>query len=306
MLLSPNLRGAVLISASMAGFTINDALVKVLFSSMNMGQVMFLRGIFATALVAVILAYSPGAKRVGLLLQPVVAIRALFEMGATISFLLALSHLPIANVSAVMQALPLVVTLGAAFFLSEPVGWRRWIAIIVGFAGVLIIVRPGFSGFSAWSLLALGAVVCSATRDLVTHRISSEIPTAYITTVTSIAITFCGGVLIVPMGGWSEVSMWALLLLGLAAVAMICAHQFIIASLRVGDISFIAPFRYTAFLWALLLGYLFFGDVPDFLMLLGAGIVVASGLYALYREHRVGTQRPIAESTGPGMAPDGL
>lgn len=306
MALSPNMRGALFMSIAMAGFTINDSLVKLVSTSMNMGQAMLLRGIFATALLALLMSGNNGARgRPGLLMHKCVVIRVLCEIGATVTFLLALFNLPIANVHAVLQALPLGVTMGAALVFSEPVGWRRWSAIFAGFLGVLIIVRPGFEGFSTWSLLAVATVIFCVVRDLATQRIPPDTPTALVSAATSFAVMACGAVLVLPFGGWSPLTLPTTAALFAAAVALVVAYQFIITALRSGDISFMAPFRYTGLIWAIALGFFVFGDVPDGMMLLGAAIVVASGLYALYREQVVDRKRPIADSTSPGMAPGG-
>ena len=291
---------------AMVGFTLNDAITKFSSESMNMAQVMFIRGAFASLFVG-LLAWQRGAlARPGSMLQPMVAIRVLGEAGATVAFLVALAHLPIANVSAVLQALPLAVTMGAALVFNEGVGWRRWLAIAVGFAGVLIIVRPGFEGFSVYSLLALTSVVCCAVRDLATKRIPEAIPTLLVSTATALAMTVLGAALLSPMGGWTPMTAKSTVLLALAAVLVLIGYQFIIMAMRVGDISFIAPFRYTALLWSILLGLFIFGDLPDLPMILGATIIIASGLYALYRERVVGRQKTAAESAGPDMAPDGI
>jgi len=291
---------------AMVGFTLNDAITKFSSESMNMAQVMFIRGAFASLFVG-LLAWQRGAlARPGSMLQPMVAIRVLGEAGATVAFLVALAHLPIANVSAVLQALPLAVTMGAALVFNEGVGWRRWLAIAVGFAGVLIIVRPGFEGFSVYSLLALTSVVCCAVRDLATKRIPQAIPTLLVSTATALAMTVLGAALLSPMGGWTPMTAKSTVLLALAAVLVLIGYQFIIMAMRVGDISFIAPFRYTALLWSILLGLFIFGDLPDLPMILGATIIIASGLYALYRERVVGRQKTAAESAGPDMAPDGI
>jgi Permeases of the drug/metabolite transporter (DMT) superfamily len=303
--LSPNLRGALFMSIAMAGFTINDTLMKSVSASMNMGQAMLLRGIFATALLLLLAARENVPMRPGMLMQKHVLIRTVGEVGATVTFLLALFQLPLAIVTAVLQALPLGVTLGAALIFSEPVGWRRWGAIIAGFLGILIIVRPGFEGFSAWSLCALASVVFCVIRDLATRRIPRAVPTSLVSTATSVSVTLCGALLVQPFGGWTPVTLSDTAPLAAGAIALVFGYQFIIAAMREGDISFIAPFRYTGLLWAIILGYIVFGDVPDAAMLVGGAVVVASGLYALYREQVVGKKRPITESTGPGMAPDG-
>ncbi|TPM05581.1 MULTISPECIES: DMT family transporter [unclassified Mesorhizobium] len=306
MPLSPNLRGALFMVVAMAGFTLNDAITKYSSQSMNMAQVMLIRGAFASLFVG-LLAWQRGALvRPRSMLQPLVALRVLAEAGATVTFLVALAHLPIASVSAVLQALPLAVTMGAALVFGEAVGWRRWLAIAAGFAGVLVVVRPGFDGFSMFLLVALASVACCAVRDLATKRIPQAIPTLLVSTATALAMTVVGALLLSPMGGWTPMTGKATALLALAAVLVLIGYQFIIMAMRSGEISFIAPFRYTALLWSIVLGLLVFGDVPDMTMIIGASTIVGSGLYALYRERVVGRRRIVAESTGPAMAPDGI
>ncbi len=304
--LSPNMRGAVFMSVSMAGFTMNDAITKTMAESMNMAQVMLMRGAFATLLIGFLAWRSGALTGLGHLANPTVALRVFGEVAATVTFLVALSRLPIANVSAVLQALPLAVTMGAALFLGEAVGWRRWLAIAAGFVGVMIIVRPGLEGFSAYSVLVLVCVFFCALRDLATRRVPADIPSLYLSTATAAAVTLTGAVLLVPFGGWAPMSAADTGMLAIAAVLLLFGYQFIIMAMRVGAISFVAPFRYTALLWAIVLGVLIFGDVPDLAMIVGSAIIVASGLYTLYRERVVGPSRPAATSTTPGMQPDGM
>ena len=300
------MRGSAFMAVSMAGFTANDVLTKAVSAEMNMGQVMLLRGLFATTLVVAIAWHQGALRHIGRIRHPMVAARVAGEAFATVCFLIALSHLPVANVSAVLQALPLAVTMGAALIFGETVGWRRWLAIAAGFAGVLIIVRPGFEGFSVYSLWALGCVFFCAIRDLATRRIPAAIPSLLVSTATAMTVTLTGAVLTGPFGGWTTPSGTALVMLATAATLLVVGYQFIIMAMRMGDISFIAPFRYTALLWAIGLGYLVFGDVPDAAMNVGSRIIIASGLYTLYRERVRGAERPAAQSTAPGMAVDGL
>jgi drug/metabolite transporter (DMT)-like permease len=206
----------------------------------------------------------------------------------------------------VLQALPLAVTMGAALIYGETVGWRRWMSIIVGFAGVAIIVRPGFEGFSVYSLVALVCVAFCTGRDLATRRIPDRIPTLLISTATVLAVSICGAFLVQPMGGWTHPNTFDLFLLACAAGLLLVGYQFITISLRTGDISFVAPFRYTGLLFSILLGFLIFGDIPDFPMIAGSAVIVVSGLYMLYRERVVGRSKAASESVGPSMAPDGL
>lgn len=293
-------------TVSMAGFTINDAIAKAVSETMNMGQVMLVRGFFATIFVG-LLAWQQGAFGPWRhTLNPMLLLRIAGEMAATVSFLVALANLPIANVSAVLQALPLGVTMGAALVFGERVGWRRWLAIGVGFAGVLIIVRPGFEGFSEYSLLALLCVLFCTVRDLATRRVPKEIPSSFLSFCTAVAVSACGAVLVGPMGGWSPLTTWNVGMLAAGASMLVVGYLGIIAAMRVGDISFIAPFRYTALLWALLLGFVIFADVPDAVMFIGATIVVGSGLYTLYREQVVGRRKIVAETTDASMSPDGI
>lgn len=288
---------------AMSGFTMNDSITKLMSSEMNFGQVMLVRGLFAMVLIAALAIHQGAIRPLRTLFVRPVALRIIGEVGGTISFLAAITHLPLANTSAIMQSLPLMITLGAAVGFGEPVGWRRWSAIVAGFIGVLIIVRPGVAGFNQFTLLALVSVLFCSMRDLATRQIPSHIPSLFITLLTTITVTTAGAVILFPLGGWTPLSGHSVGMLALAAVLVLIGYQCVIVALRSGDISAIAPFRYTALLWAMLLGYLVFGDVPDGMMVLGASIIVASGLYAFYRE-RI-RHREIA-ARAAGLPPDGL
>ncbi|MGM4963549.1 DMT family transporter [Tardiphaga sp. 1201_B9_N1_1] len=303
MSLSPSLRGSVLMAIAMAGFSLNDALTKFLTLHMNFGQVMLVRGLFAVVLIGALATQRKALRPLRILFVPSVALRVFGEIGGTVTFLASLAHLPLANVSSIFQSLPLAITLGAALIFGEQVGWRRWLAIAAGFVGVLIVVRPGMEGFNQFSLLALLSVAFCTVRDLATKRIPTEIPSLFVTFLTTIVVTIVGAILLVPLGGWTPPSNGALALLLLAAVLVLIGYQCVILALRAGDISAVAPFRYSQLLWAMLLGYLVFGDVPDGPMVLGASVIVLSGLYAFHRE-RVRNRLPAASA--PSMPPDGL
>ncbi|WP_349253275.1 DMT family transporter [Bradyrhizobium sp. CB3481] len=287
----------------MAAFTANDSITKVVSSEMNFGQVILVRGLFAMVLVAAFAWYQDALRPLRTLMIKPVVLRVIGEIGGTLAFMVALVHLPLANTSAILQALPLAITLGAAVIFGEPVGWRRWSAIAAGFIGVLVIVRPGLAGFSQYSLFALVSVAFCTLRDLATRRIPAKIPSLFITLLTTVTVTSAGGVILVPLGGWSPPSATALGLQALAAVLLLIGYQCIISALRTGDISAVAPFRYSALLWAMSLGYLVFGDVPDAMMVTGAATIVASGLYAFYRE-RIRHRALAAESSG--SPPEGV
>jgi drug/metabolite transporter (DMT)-like permease len=269
---------------SMAGFTINDTFVKLASAQMNAGQIMFVRGMMASAMLF-LLCWKTGALRPPrLLLNRAVLGRSVGEMLATVTFLIGLAHMPIGNASALLQALPLAVTMGAASFMGEPVGWRRWAAIIAGFIGVTIIVRPGAEGFNGWSLMILACVFFATARDLFTKTASKEIPSAFMSLATASIISLAGLLLIAPLGGWSPMSLKSFSWLAAASFFILFGYQYVIQSMRTGEVSFIAPFRYTSLLWAIGLGFLVFGDAPDFWMVIGSLIVVASGVYTFHRE----------------------
>jgi drug/metabolite transporter (DMT)-like permease len=282
-----NIRGALYMTLAMGTGALSDTAVKALAVNMNMGQIMLLRGIAATVLIT-LLAYHRGALRpLSVVAQPMVVIRSLGEIGATVTFLIALARIPLANASAILQAIPLAVTMGAALFLREPVGWRRWTAIIVGFTGVLIVVRPGLEGFTVDSLLVLATVAFAAVRDLATRKIPPGVPSLFISAITAPAIALTGAVLVVPMGGWQPVATLDVVYLLAAALLLLVNYQFITMAVRVGEISFVAPFRYTNLPLAMVLGLFVFAEVPDVFMIAGAAVIVGSGLYALHRERRL-------------------
>jgi drug/metabolite transporter (DMT)-like permease len=290
-------------AVSMAAFSVNDAAAKFLTTQMNFGQVMLLRGLFACVLIGALTAHQGALRPWRMLLVPAVALRVCGEIGGSGLFLAALSFLPLGNVTAIVQSLPLAMTLGAVLLLGEPVGWRRWMAIAAGFIGVLIIVRPGAEGFNQYSVLALVSVCFYAMRELVTKKIPAEIPTLFVSFLTTIAVTAAGAVLVFPLGGWHEPSLQSTSLLALAAVTTLIGYQCAIAALRAGDISTVAPFRYSQMLYAMLLGFVVFGEVPDHAMVFGAVVIVLSGIYAFHRE-RV-RDRPLSVNAS-SVPPDGV
>lgn len=286
MAMTENTRGAMFMALAMASFTINDALVKSVTPFMNTGQIMFVRGVMTTILIVALAKYFGALRPIKTLFRPLVLLRTASEISATVLFLTALGQVEFASLSSIMQSLPLVVTLGAALFLGEPVGWRRWVAIGIGFAGVLIIIRPGSDGFTTGALLAIASVFVTACRDLATRRMYADVPSLTISMFTAIANTLFGAMLIVPLGGWQPMEWDVISHLAIASILVLSGYQTVIFAMRSGEISFVAPFRYTSLLWALLIGVLVFGEKPDIWTLIGAAIVIASGIYTFYRERR--------------------
>lgn len=282
--ITDNTRGALLMMASMASFTFGDTCIKALGSTLPLSQIMTIRGVVASLFILG-LAHTLGHVRLRIPRRDLglVAIRSLAEVAASYFFLTALVHMPIANITALLQMLPLTVTVGGALFFAEPVGWRRWLAIAVGFAGMLLIVRPGSEGFDAWSLYALIAVACVTLRDLSTRRMSAAVPSLMVTLAAAVSVLIFS--LFWSLGqDWQPIGGSSALLLAAASAFIVAGYSFSVMVMRVGEVSFVAPFRYTGLLWALVLGFVVFGDWPAMLTLIGAGLIVGTGIFTLWRE----------------------
>lgn len=286
MAISDNLRGAALMTTSMTAFTLNDMFVKLLGDHLPFFQFLLLRTIGATFFMLWL------AARAGAIRWPekkqdrwLIAVRSLAEMAAAFFFLTALIHMPIANVTAILQALPLTVALGAALFLGEEVGWRRFAAIGVGFIGVFLIVRPGPDGFSIYAFYGLLAVIAVTIRDLAARRLSPEVPSltvALFSVLTILAFSSVGAV----GTEWVPLRPIDWVWLAGSAITIIGGYLFSVSAMRSGEIGFVAPFRYTSLLVALVVGLLVFNEWPDHITMIGAAIVVATGLFTLWRERQ--------------------
>jgi drug/metabolite transporter (DMT)-like permease len=287
MRLTDNLRGALLMMASMAAFTSNDAFMKALLDDLPFFQTVFLRQLLTVALIFP-LAHALGGLRLRFSGRDgrLVALRTLSEVGAACCFMTAIAHMPLANATAILQALPLTVALGAALFLGESVGWRRVVAIGIGLVGVLLIVQPGADGFNIYALWALAAVACVTVRDLLTRGLSADVPSI------GVAVWAAAGVLVFAgfaslAEDWQPVALAEAGMLLAAAVLINAAYLFSIMVMRVGEIGFVAPFRYSGLLFALTIGVVVFGERPNAVMILGSLIVVATGCYMIGRTHRL-------------------
>jgi drug/metabolite transporter (DMT)-like permease len=287
MPLSDNLRGALFMAIAMAAFTINDMFMKLITQDLPLFQAIALRGaLTVAALGALVIITAQGRFTLPRKDGVIVGIRAVAEVAATFTFIAALMHMELANLSAILQSLPLLVTLAAALFFGDRIGWRRMTAIAIGFAGVLIIIRPGTDGFDVWSLVGLASVATVVVRDLSTRQLSRAIPSVTVAFWTSVLLTLSSGALSIGQG-WVMPQTATLVMIPAAAIGVIAGYLTIIRAMRVGDIGVVAPYRYTALLWAVVLGWLAFGDLPDFWTLVGSAIVVATGIFTIWRERKV-------------------
>jgi drug/metabolite transporter (DMT)-like permease len=288
MALSPNARGAVYMNLSMAAFTLNDTAMKTVTETLPLFQTIGMRGILSVLGLAVLAAATTGlALRLRGPAARMTGLRAGAEVFATALFLAALVQMPLANLSAILQALPLAVTLAAAVVFGERVGWRRMTAILVGFAGVMMILRPGGAEFGLWSLMGVGSMLCVVVRDLATRRLPEGTPTATVALWSAIAVTAMG-LAGTAVQGWQVPNGREAGLVAVAAGFLIVGYVCGVNAMRHGEVGAVAPFRYTSLLWAIVLGWLVFGTFPDGWTLAGAALVVASGIFTLVREARLG------------------
>lgn len=292
-----NLRGGALMVLAMLGFALEDMLIKLMAGGLPVWQIIGALGLGGAAVFGTVLVIRGQRLFSRVWLGPVILLRNAGEVIGAVGFVSAITLIPLSTASAILQSAPLAVTLGAALFLGEPVGWRRWSAILVGFAGVLLVIRPGMSGFDALSLLAVLGVAGLTLRDLATRRA----PVA----VSSFQLSFMAFLSLVPtaaaMALVDPLPMvlpaprdWAMLAAAVGVGTL--AYYALVAAMRVGEIGFVTPFRYSRMLFALVIGMAVFGERPDGLMLAGSAIIVGSGIYTVWRERKL---RPAARPPLP-------
>ncbi|WP_375255252.1 DMT family transporter [Yoonia sp.] len=283
-----NIRGAAFMVFSMFCFAVEDALIKLLAEAMPVGQILSL-----ICLGGLILFLCWSKFKGENLWQPAyldtkVVLRSFSDVAGAMMFVTSLTLIPLTTASAVIQATPLVVAMGAAVFLGQGIGWRRWIAILIGFAGVLIIIRPGMEGFTPATLLAVGGMLGLAARDLFTRGLTVTLSGTQLAIHTFALIVPAGFILMYLQGQTPTVpdTRDTLILIAAIFISMI-AYLAIVAATRGGNAGIISSFRYSRMIFALIIGYLVFAEVPDAVTLIGAGIIVTSGIYTLRRETKL-------------------
>ena len=280
-----NLRGIALMVAAMGAFALEDMFVKRAAETLPPGQILIILGTGGAALFG-LLALSRGQRlwSRALVSRPVL-LRNLGEIVATSGYVTAIALTPLSSASAIIQATPLAVTLGAALFLGAEVGWRRWSAILAGFLGVLLIVRPGAAGFEPTSLFAVQAVLGLAARDLASRATPRSVGSLQLSTYAFAVIVPVGAAMLaIGHAGPAPVGAGDALRLGLALGTGMVGYYAIVEAMRVGEVAVVTPFRYTRLLFAMAIGILVFGERPDGATLAGAAIILATGLYTLWRE----------------------
>ena len=278
-----NRRGIIALIAATAAFTINDATVKLVTRALPTGEIIFIRGLMTVICLAGALAAMGQLGKITTLLNRWVAIRSLLDACATTLFVTALVRMNLADLISIILASPLIMTAMSVVLYNEKVGWRRWTAIAVGLVGTLFIVKPAPGSLDVWALLGLGTAFASASRDLITHRLSPRIPSLAIGTAACVAVTMAGA-LIGLTEQWRVPNGNELALLSGTAVVLSIGIFIIVKPFRGVEISVVSPFRYTLLLWGIVAGYVILGEVPDRWSFIGGALIVGSGIYTLHRE----------------------
>ncbi|MCZ8042616.1 MAG: DMT family transporter [Beijerinckiaceae bacterium] len=293
-----NRRGIIAMLAAMALFVCNDALMKLAREVYPAGQAITLRTGFAVLIaLGLVLAFREGGK-LRLALRPIVLLRGLIDAGVTLTFIWALAEMPLADVTAILLASPIIIVVLAVVLRIERVGWRRTVAVFVGFCGVLVVLRPATDSFNAAALVALASACLAAGRDLLTRKIGNEIPSTVIALMTTaiVGVVACGyGLLEVWQPVWRRETSYVAAAAALMAAGSIC----IISAYRNTDVGVVSGYRYSVVILAVIMGYLVWGEVPDPIAGLGIAMIVASGLYTMHRQQVVPQSQLKLPSTPP-------
>ena len=278
--------GIGLMLAACFMFSLNDAMGKWLLTTYSVGELLLIRSMAALVMLAPLL-YREGwqpfrtAPRPGL--QVLRIVLSSCEVGL---FFWAVTYLPLADVVTFYLAGPIFVTMLSALILREPVGWRRWSAVLAGFTGVVIALRPSAASFSLPALIALAGSLFFSFLMIVTRVVRGTSDTVLVS--TQMAGTLVIGAVLAPIG-WVTPTARDGFLMALIGVVALFAHACVNRSLKLAPASIVVPYQYTLILWAMVFGYFVFGDVPGLALVVGAAIIVVAGIFIFIREHKHGT-----------------
>ena len=287
-------RGVIAMILGGALFVINDAHVKLATETMPLGKLLVVRGLFAIACVLALIFGYGNIRHISSAAKPIVLLRAAFEFLVSLCYVTAISQLPIGDLTTIMQATPIIMTILCAVLRIEHVDWPRWMAVLIGFGGVLLIAQPGGSNFTLYTLSALASASFVALRDLVTRQIKASVPPAVVILTTTIFAS-CGGLILGLTETWHMPTDFEFVLLFGAAIIVTIANSLMVTAYRCADVSILSPLRYLVVLWAAIMGFFVFGEVPIGISALGAALIVGGGLYTGYHE-RARNKRGQAQS----------
>jgi len=283
---SANLRGSLWMVAAMAGFAVEDMFLKSVTTHIPLGQALLIFGLTGAAFFALLTRRAGEALLHPALLSRPLLIRSSFEVAGRLFYSLAIALTPLSTASAILQATPLVVVAGAALLFGESVGWRRWTAITIGFAGVILILRPGVEGFTLLSLVTVAGMIGFAGRDLATRAAPPALSNRQLGFIGMAMLAVAGALILTVTGGAKVPDPTALAHLAGMTAFGIFAYNALTIAMRTGEVSVVTPFRYTRLVFAMIFGILVFHERPDALTLAGSALIVASGLYTLTRSRR--------------------
>jgi len=285
--MSENFRGAVLMMICMGAFVLNDAFVRLAGGSLPLAQILFFRGLLTT-ITLLLVAFYTGVFKLKVPRQDkwLIFFRSVTEALAAYFFLTAVMNMPFANVTAILQILPMTVTFAAAIIFKEKVGKFRISLILFGFLGVILIINPAKDGFNIYAGYALISVLLITIRDVLSRKLSFDVPTLIPAVSASLGVLLFSTILIINTA-FQPPSLQNSFFIGSAAFFIIFGYYTAILVMRAGEISFIAPFRYSAMLFALLIGFIFFEEQPSKTALLGMIIVMLSGVALIKRNNTV-------------------
>lgn len=277
-------RGILLMIAGSTVFATNDAFSKLALSHIPPSELLAVRGVMAMLILGALLGYRGELPALRFGIDRRVLLRALAEAGVAVLFITAIITMSIGDASAIIQVAPLATMTAAVLFFGARIGTRRWLAVIIGFLGVTLIIKPGSTAFDPIALMPLAAAFLIAFRDFVTGRIGTHVPTLIVTFMTAavgMTIGFAGS----AVETWQPLDLITLAYLGGGAITMICGHMLTIAAFRGNDAAVIAPFRYAAVVASVALSAIVFNDMPDLVSIGGMALIMAAGLYTMH-SHR--------------------
>ena len=281
-MISENTKGAFLISLAAACYVMSDIFMKFLSSEISIFQITFLRGLLVTFF---LFSYCYISKASFFIREWkdrfVIGIRSILEVIMTYTFLAALFNMNVANANAILQLIPLMVLLGSFAFLRQSPKTHEWIAVLFGCLGAVIIIRPGALDFNFYTIHALVAVFCLAARDLLTVRLNKKIPSNIVAFYSALMLTLASFLLSKEPVHFGDLSNSLFILY--TAIFVSIGYIASVAAMRFGDVTFVSPFRYTALLWAMAMGFIFFQEIPKFTTLLGGLIIILAGIYIFYK-----------------------
>lgn len=287
--------GIIIMLVGMLMFSLNDVMGKWLVATYSVGQVLLIRSAAAMIILLPFLWHDGIRSLVAVERPGMQALRVLLSSAEVYCFYFAVISLPLADVMTYWLAAPIYVAAMSPFLLGEKVGWRRWLAILVGFGGVVIALEPSAATLTAPALISILGSFCFAFMMLSGRALRGTPDTTLV--FWQIAGAGLFGLVTAPFG-WVTPSSFDLALLGLLGVVAMLAHVCVNRALKLADAATVAPFQYTLLFWAVIFGFVVFGDVPRPAMLVGAAVIVAAGLFILFRERRATAATTIRSTRG--------